>query len=144
MIVLGRGKLLHRLSDYEASECYDAHQDCDPREGGRTPVIPPLKGHFKIDGNRCLAGHCTKNTSFMNSKQASARTGGTPQQHPAALDRRQEHPALRDNHVRLCFKLANDGVDTRSLQAYLGHRNIQNTTRYTALAPDRFKGFWKD
>ena len=42
------------------------------------------------------------------------------------------------------FKLANDGIDTRSLQAYLGHRNIQNTTRYTALAPDRFKGFWKD
>ena len=42
------------------------------------------------------------------------------------------------------FKLANDGVDTRSLQSYLGHRNIQNTTRYTALAPDRFKGFWRD
>jgi integrase len=42
------------------------------------------------------------------------------------------------------FKLANDGVDTRSLQAYLGHRNIQNTTRYTALASDRFKNFWKD
>jgi integrase len=42
------------------------------------------------------------------------------------------------------YKLANDGHDTRSLQAYLGHRNIQNTTRYTALAPDRFKSFWKD
>jgi integrase len=42
------------------------------------------------------------------------------------------------------YKLANDGVDTRSLQAYLGHRNIQNTTRYTALAPDRFTGFWRD
>jgi integrase len=42
------------------------------------------------------------------------------------------------------YKLANDGHDTRSLQAYLGHRNIQNTTRYTALAPDRFKGFWRD
>jgi integrase len=42
------------------------------------------------------------------------------------------------------FKLANDGIDTRALQAYLGHRNIQNTTRYTALAPDRFKGFWRD
>ena len=39
------------------------------------------------------------------------------------------------------YKLANDGIDTRALQAYLGHRNIQNTTRYTALAPDRFKGF---
>ena len=42
------------------------------------------------------------------------------------------------------FKLANDGIDTRSLQAYLGHRNIQNTTRYTALAPNRFKGFFRD
>jgi site-specific recombinase XerD len=42
------------------------------------------------------------------------------------------------------YKLANDGRDTRSLQAYLGHRNIQNTTRYTALAPDRFKSFWHD
>jgi site-specific recombinase XerD len=42
------------------------------------------------------------------------------------------------------FELANEGIDTRALQAYLGHRNIQNTTRYTALAPDRFRGFWKD
>jgi type 1 fimbriae regulatory protein FimB/type 1 fimbriae regulatory protein FimE len=43
-----------------------------------------------------------------------------------------------------CYKLTNDGYDTRSLQAYLGRRNIQNTTRYTALAPDRFKSFWRD
>jgi integrase len=42
------------------------------------------------------------------------------------------------------YKLANDGQDTRALQAYLGHRNIQNTTRYTALSQDRFKGFWRD
>jgi type 1 fimbriae regulatory protein FimB/type 1 fimbriae regulatory protein FimE len=42
------------------------------------------------------------------------------------------------------FKLANDGHDTRSLQAYLGHKNIQHTVRYTELAPDRFKDFWRD
>ena len=42
------------------------------------------------------------------------------------------------------FKLAADGVDTRSIQAYLGHRNIANTVKYTALAPDRFKGFFRD
>jgi type 1 fimbriae regulatory protein FimB/type 1 fimbriae regulatory protein FimE len=42
------------------------------------------------------------------------------------------------------YALANAGHDTRALQAYLGHRNIQNTTRYTALAQDRFKGFWRD
>ena len=37
------------------------------------------------------------------------------------------------------FALANRGVESRSLQAYLGHRNIQNTVRYTNLAPGRFK-----
>jgi type 1 fimbriae regulatory protein FimE len=42
------------------------------------------------------------------------------------------------------FKLANDGHDTRAIQHYLGHRNIQHTVRYTELAADRFKGFWND
>jgi integrase len=42
------------------------------------------------------------------------------------------------------YALANAGHDTRALQAYLGHRNIQNTTRYTALAQDRFARFWRD
>jgi site-specific recombinase XerD len=42
------------------------------------------------------------------------------------------------------YELANRGVDTRSLQAYLGHRNIQHTVRYTELAPTRFKNFWQD
>ena len=42
------------------------------------------------------------------------------------------------------FKLANQGVDTRSLQHYLGHKNIQHTVRYTELSPERFRDFWKD
>lgn len=42
------------------------------------------------------------------------------------------------------FKLANDGRDTRSIQHYLGHKNIQNTVRYTEMASTRFKGFWND
>ena len=41
------------------------------------------------------------------------------------------------------FKLANDGHDTRALQHYLGHKNIQHTVRYTDMAPDRFKDFWR-
>ena len=42
------------------------------------------------------------------------------------------------------FKLANDGHDTRALQHYLGHKNIQHTVRYTEMAPDRFKDFWRN
>ncbi len=42
------------------------------------------------------------------------------------------------------YKLANDGRDTRAIQHYLGHRNIQHTVRYTELSSDRFKDFWDD
>ena len=42
------------------------------------------------------------------------------------------------------YALANKGHDTRALQAYLGHRNIQHTVRYTELSPTRFKGFWQN
>jgi hypothetical protein len=41
------------------------------------------------------------------------------------------------------YALANKGHDTRALQAYLGHRNIQHTVRYSELAPTRFKDFWR-
>ena len=41
------------------------------------------------------------------------------------------------------YKLAHDGHDTRALQEWLGHSNIQNTTRYTELTSRRFKDFWR-
>jgi integrase len=51
------------------------------------------------------------------------------------------HPHML--HHACGFALANAGHDTRALQAYLGHRNIQHTVRYTELAPNRFKDFWR-
>lgn len=42
------------------------------------------------------------------------------------------------------FYLASKGHDTRAIQAYLGHKNIQHTVRYTELSPERFKSFWND
>ena len=41
------------------------------------------------------------------------------------------------------YALANAGHDTRAIQAWMGHKNIQHTVRYTELAPDRFKDFWR-
>ena len=84
---------------------------------------------------------------------------GTPSVHPIRGDEiralrklRRENPtakmpfAVHPHMLRhACgFKLANDGHDTRSLQHYLGHKNIQHTVRYTELSPDRFRDFWRD
>jgi site-specific recombinase XerD len=40
------------------------------------------------------------------------------------------------------YYLANKGCDLRLIQDYLGHKQIQNTVRYTALNPKRFEGLW--
>ena len=42
------------------------------------------------------------------------------------------------------YYLATLGHDTRAIQDYLGHQNIQNTVRYTQLNPSRFESFWTD
>lgn len=42
------------------------------------------------------------------------------------------------------FYLASQGYDTRAIQSYLGHKNIQHTVHYTELSPERFQNFWQD
>ena len=42
------------------------------------------------------------------------------------------------------YYLASQGHDTRAIQAYLGHKNIHYTVRYTDISPNRFESFWKD
>jgi len=54
----------------------------------------------------------------------------------------KEHPHMLRHACG--FALASKGHDTRALQAYLGHKNIQHTVRYTELSPTRFKDFWKN
>ena len=56
-----------------------------------------------------------------------------------------EFPAHPHQLRRGCgFYLANNGHDTRAIQQYLGHKNIQHTVRYTELSSQRFKDFWRD
>ena len=40
------------------------------------------------------------------------------------------------------YYLANKGIDTRTIQDYLGHVSITHTVRYTELAPHKLKGLW--
>ena len=60
-----------------------------------------------------------------------------------------EAAGLSDLHVHChmlrhaCgYDLANRGFDTRGIQGYLGHQNIQHTVRYTALSPNRFANYY--
>jgi site-specific recombinase XerD len=41
------------------------------------------------------------------------------------------------------FTLTHARHDTRAIQEWLGHRNIQHTTRYTELTTHRFRDFWQ-
>jgi integrase len=51
------------------------------------------------------------------------------------------HPPHIAPCLRLC--LGEHGTRYPALQAYLGHKNIQHTVKYTELSPDRFKDFWR-
>lgn len=42
------------------------------------------------------------------------------------------------------YQLAANKEDTRAIQGYLGHKNIQHTVLYTKLDARRYKGFSKD
>jgi integrase len=68
--------------------------------------------------------------------------GGATGTHPLLGDELRALRVLK-REAKSPFILANKGTDTRTLQAYLGHRSIQSTVRYTELAPGRFKNLWR-
>ena len=80
---------------------------------------------------------------FMSERGCVYKCGWFPaDDYKAAKMPFQIHPQMLRHACG--FKLANDGVDTRALQHFLGHRNIMHTVRYTELSPERFKNFWED
>jgi site-specific recombinase XerD len=82
---------------------------------------------------------------FLSERGAPLTTNGFFK----TLARAAESIGMADVHPHLLrhgcgFKLVNQGVDTRTLAAYLGHRQIANTARYTKMDAKRFDGFWQD
>ena len=83
---------------------------------------------------------------FLSSRRSALSTS-TVRKIVARAGRLAELPLPVHPHMlrHSCgYYLAAKGVDTRAIQHYLGHANIQNTTIYTALSPERFRGFWPD
>lgn len=82
---------------------------------------------------------------FISEREAPMSTRGFA----LMLERAAHSIGMTDVHPHLLrhgcgFKLVNDGVDTRSIAAYLGHKNMANTARYTRMSSRRFDDFWKD
>jgi integrase len=65
------------------------------------------------------------------------------------IERAGGEPSYHLKHTLTCYvmragtRLQTGAHDTKALQAYLGHKNIQHTVRYTELSPTRFKNFWR-
>jgi type 1 fimbriae regulatory protein FimB/type 1 fimbriae regulatory protein FimE len=63
------------------------------------------------------------------------------------IERAAASAGLHLKAIPTCFAtpaLAAKGHDTRAIQQYRGHRSITSTAVYTALAPNRFKDFWRE
>jgi type 1 fimbriae regulatory protein FimB/type 1 fimbriae regulatory protein FimE len=116
------------------------------RSKGGTPSVHPLS-RSEMRALRRLQRECSAGPFvFVSERGAPFTTAGFARmvERAAAIARLElkVHPHMLRHACG--FALANAGQDTRAVQAYLGHRNIQHTVRYTELAPGRFKGFWRE
>jgi integrase len=110
-----------------------------------TPSVHPLRGD-ELRALRRLKKDAASPFVFVSERQAPFTPAGFARMvERAGLAAGLEFKAHPHMLRHACgYKLANDGHDTRSLQAYLGHRNIQHTVRYTELSPTRFRDFWRN
>jgi site-specific recombinase XerD len=111
-----------------------------------TPSTHPIKGDELRALRRLLREQEPKSPFIFTSERgAPFTTGGfaklVQRAGEAANLGFKAHPHMLRHACG--FALASKGHDTRALQAYLGHKNIQHTVRYTELSPTRFKDFWR-
>jgi type 1 fimbriae regulatory protein FimB/type 1 fimbriae regulatory protein FimE len=116
------------------------------RVKGGTPSVHPLSGIELRSLRRVRRESAASPFVFVSERGAPFTTAGFARMiGRAGMGARlglKVHPHMLRHACG--YALANAGHDTRSLQAFLGHSNIQHTVRYTELAPDRFKRFWRD
>jgi integrase len=111
-----------------------------------TPSTHPLTGRELRALRRLQRETPTSPFVFVSERGAPFSTAGFARMLERAAEAAGVEIKVHPHMLRhACgFALANAGHDTRALQAYLGHKNIQHTVRYTELAPTRFKNFWRD
>jgi type 1 fimbriae regulatory protein FimB/type 1 fimbriae regulatory protein FimE len=110
-----------------------------------TPSTHPLTGRQMRALRRLQREAPSSPFMFVSERGAPFTTAGFARMmERAAVSARLDIKAHPHMLRHACgYALANKGYDTRGLQAYLGHRYIQHTVRYTELSSDRFKGCGK-
>jgi len=116
------------------------------RRKNGTPAVHPLTGR-ELRALRALQRAAEGSPLVFNTERGAGMTTDNVRKVLARAGRDAGLPLHVHPHMlrHACgFTLANKGTDTRTIQAYLGHRSIQHTVRYTELAPGRFQGLFHD
>ena len=116
---------------------------CTVKNG--TPATHPLRGP-ELRALRKMAREYPDSPYVFASERKGPLTGSSVRKIVARPGKADIPFPVHPHMLRhACgYKLANDGQDTRAIQHYLGHKNIQHTVRYTELAASRFNDFWQD
>jgi len=111
-----------------------------------TPATHPLTGRELRALRRLQRDNGPSTHLFMSERKAPISVDGFQKMVERTSTRAKLGFQAHAHMLRhACgYKLANDGTDTRTIQAYLGHKDIRHTVRYTELSPVRFKGLWRD
>ena len=112
-----------------------------------SPSVHPLTGRELRALRRLQREQNPKSPFVFTSERGTPFAVGGYRKLVARLGQRAGFDYVVHPHMlrHACgYALANKGTDTRTLQAYLGHRNIQHTVRYTELSPTRFRDLWRD
>ena len=114
-------------------------------KGGETAVHP--LGGKELRALRRLQRESAKSLYLLVSERGAPLSVAGYQRMVARAGKAANFRFLIHSHMlrhSTGYKLANDGHDSRAIQGYLGHRSLLSTQRYMALAPDRFRKFWRD
>ena len=119
---------------------------CRRRKGSKSSVDPMKRDEIRAIA-RAMRDRDVRGTDYLFSSERGARlTRNGFWRVVSEAGKRAGLPVKTYTHQlrHACgyYYLANKGCDLRLIQEYLGHKQIQNTVRYTSLNADRFRGLW--
>src|SRR6266699_799543 len=108
-----------------------------------TPSVHPIRRDEIRALRRLRRENPTEAHVFVSERGGANQPNRLPSSGCKARQGRQDAVCGPSAHVapRLRLQACNDGHDTRALQHYLGHKNIQHTVRYTEMSHDRYRDF---